>query len=275
MVTKISKYSDSDFLLDHAIIENPNDEQFPFHTHDVCELIFLKSGNIKAVIDGKEYKLYENSLVIFRPNLVHRIKIEDGTTYERYGILFDEKIIGKEAYSKIDKDLNVINFNGDHYIIDIFKKFDYYTSSFEGEDLGKILRNLTEEVLYNLTLVKNEDYESSYNVINPIINSAIEYIEKNYRMQTSIENICKELFISKCHLHHLFMEILKTTPKKYINTKRLIEARKLIRGGYKPHEVYSLCGFTDYGTFYRNYKNYFGHIPSKENEYEIERKLKS
>ncbi len=275
MYKDISNYSDSDFLFNHARIEKPNDETFQFHTFDVCEIIFLKSGNIKAVIDGKEYKLYENSLVIFRPNLVHRIKIEDDTPYERYDILFDEKIIGKVAYNKIDKDLNVINFNGDHYIIDIFKKFDYYSSSFEGDDLGKILKNLTEEVLYNLTLVKNEDYESSYNVINSIINSAIEYIEKNYRSQISIETICKELFISKCHLHHLFMEILKTTPKKYINTKRLIEARKLIRSGQKPHEVFSLCGFTDYGTFYRNYKNHFGHIPSKENEYEIERKLKS
>lgn len=275
MYKKISSYSDSDFLFNHTRIEKPNDETFQFHTFDVYEIIFLKSGNIKAVIDGKEYKLYENSLVIFRPNLVHRIKIEDDTPYERYDILFDEKIIGKEAYNKIDKDLNVINFNGDHYIIDIFKKFDYYSSSFEGDDLGKILKNLTEEVLYNLTLIKNEDYKSSYNVINSIINSAIEYIEKNYRSQISIENICKELFISKCHLHHLFMEILKTTPKKYINTKRLIEARKLIRSGRKPHEVFSLCGFTDYGTFYRNYKNHFGHIPSKENEYEIERKLKS
>lgn len=275
MVTKISKYSDSDFLLDHTKIENPNDENFPFHTHDVCELIFLKSGNIKAVIDGKEYKLFKNSLVIFRPNIVHRIKIEDQTPYERFGILFDEKVIGKEAYKKINSDLNVINFNADRYMIDTFEKFDYYAGSFTGEDLSKILKNLTEEIIYNLTLVKNEDYECSYNVINSIIKSAIEYIEKNYRSQISIETMCKQLFISKCHLHHLFMEILKTTPKKYINTKRLIEARKLIRNGHKPHEVFSMCGFTDYGTFYRNYKNHFGHIPSKENEYEIERKLKS
>ena len=46
MSREISRYSDSDFLYNHAIIEDPQEIKFPFHTHDVCEIIFLKSGNI-------------------------------------------------------------------------------------------------------------------------------------------------------------------------------------------------------------------------------------
>lgn len=275
MVKTNYDYHVRDVLYSHSVNDNPLDEKFKFHTHDICELIFLKQGNIKAVIDGKEYKLYENSLVIFKPNVVHRIKIEDNTPYERIAILFDEKIIGTSAFNKIDKNLHVINFNGNGYMLDIFKKFDYYLSILSEEDFNTIIKNLIEEVLINLSIIKSKDYESSYNVINPVINNAIEYIENNYKSNISINDICKELFISKCHLHHLFMDILKISPKKYINTKRLNEARILIRAGQKPHDVFSLCGFTDYGTFYRNYKNHFGHIPSKENEFEIERKMKS
>jgi len=76
-----SDFRMKDILYNHFVYNNPSDENFKFHTHDICELIFLKQGNIKAVIDGKEYKLYENSLVIFKPNVVHRIKIEDDTPY--------------------------------------------------------------------------------------------------------------------------------------------------------------------------------------------------
>ena len=275
MVKSFSSYNTKDMLYNHTVKDNPNDIDFNFHTHDVCEMIFLKSGNVTAVIDSKEYKMYENSLVIFNPNVVHRIKIEDSTPYERHGILFDEKKIGSVPYLKFDKSLHVIDFSSNSYMIDIFKKLDYYNNNLGEEDFSVILKNAIEEILYNLTLIKPDDSSRDYNVINPVINGAIEYIEKNYKKQISIDDICSNLFISKCHLHHLFMNLLKVSPKKYINTKRLTEARNLIRSGKKPNDIYSLCGFSDYGTFYRNYKNHFGHIPSKENEYEIERKMKS
>lgn len=274
MIKSYYDYHQKDVLYSHNAKPHPTDS-FKFHTHDICELIFLKQGNVSAVIDGKEYKLYENSLVIFKPNVVHRIKINDDTTYERIAILFDEKIIGANAYNKINKNLHVVNFTGNNYMLDVFKKLDYYLSILPEEDFYVILKNLIEEILYNLTMIKSKDYETNYNVINPVINGAIEYIENNYKSNITIDDICKELFISKCHLHHLFMNILKVSPKKYINSKRLSEARILIRSGQKPIDIYSLCGFTDYGTFYRNYKNHFGHIPSRENEFEIERKMRS
>ena len=275
MVKSFSSYSTKDMLYNHTIKDNPKDSEFKFHTHDICEMIFLKSGNITAVIDSKEYKMHENSLVIFRPNVVHRIKVDAPIPYERHGILFDEKIIGNIPYHKASNNLYVVDFSSSPFIIDIFKKLDYYCNNLPEEDFTVILANSIEEILYNLTLIKPEDSNSNYNVINPVINKAIEYIEKNYKNPISIDDICSDLYVSKCHLHHLFMNILKVSPKKYINNKRLTEARNLIRGGKKPHQIYSECGFSDYGTFYRNYKNHFGHIPSKENDYEIERKMKS
>ena len=157
MIKTISNFVIKDMLYSHTIKTNPDDNSFKFHTHDICELIFLKQGNIKAVIDGKEYKLYENSLVIFKPNVVHRIKIEDNSDYERIGILFDEKIIGKEAYNKIDKNLHVVNFTGNNYMLDIFKKCDYYFSVMPSDDFKVILKNLIEEILYNLTIIKTQN----------------------------------------------------------------------------------------------------------------------
>ena len=275
MVKSFSSYKTKDMLYNHTVKDNPKDIDFNFHTHDICEMIFLKSGNITAVIDSKEYKMYENSLVIFKPNVVHRIKVEDSSPYERHAILFDEKIIAGLPYHKIDKNLHVVNFSSNSYVTEIFKKLDYYNNNLCEEDFTILLKNSIEEILFNLTLIKPEESTSNYNVINPVINRAIEYIEKNYKKQISIDDICANLYISKCHLHHLFINLLKVSPKKYINTKRLTEARNLIRSGHKPNDIYSACGFTDYGTFYRNYKNHFGHIPSKENEYEIERKMKS
>ena len=52
-------------------------------------------------------------------------------------------------------------------------------------------------------------------------------------------------------------------------------AYKLMKSGKKPYDIYQACGFSDYATFYRNYKLHFGHIPSLENEIEIIRDIKS
>ncbi|MBE7021589.1 MAG: AraC family transcriptional regulator [Ruminococcaceae bacterium] len=270
-----SVYKDKYIYFSHNITFSPSDETYPFHTHDVCEMIFLKSGNISAVIDGKEYKMYENSLVIFRPGVVHRIKINGKGTYNRYGILFDEKQIAVEPYFKLDPKLCVVNLSGNHYITDIFKKADYYLKNIDSKEFGRLISHLTEEVVCNLTLLEPEEYEKSYNPLNPVVSKAIEYIDENYKKQISVDDICARLYISKCHLHHLFTGFLNTSPKKYINLKRLTEARNLIRSGSKPHKIFSECGFTDYGTFYRNYKSVFGHIPSKEFEFEIEKNIKS
>ena len=57
--------------------------------------------------------------------------------------------------------------------------------------------------------------------------------------------------------------------------KRLSKAQKLIIEGEKPTSIYVECGFTDYGTFFRNYTSYFGYTPSQKDEIVIERNIES
>ena len=101
MINCISTYKDNQILYNHTIFKNPMDTDFEFHTHDICELIFLKSGNVSGIIGEKTYKLNENSLIIFRANVPHKIRIDDNTAYERYDILFDENILANQIFNKI------------------------------------------------------------------------------------------------------------------------------------------------------------------------------
>ena len=63
------------------------------------------------------------------------------------------------------------------------------------------------------------------------------------------------------------------TPAKYILSKRMLKAQKMIHRGEKPTAVYIKCGFDDYATFFRNYKKYFGYPPSAAAEIEITREI--
>jgi len=260
-----AEYYSKSISYDHQIVKNPaNSRGFLLHAHDVCELIFLKSGNVSGIISGKTYKLTKYSLMIFRSHIPHRIQINDNTTYDRYNILFDEKILANGAFYKLPRETDLINFNGNNYVIDLFKKMDYYCINFKGEDLNILIKNLIEELLYNLTIAPGNEYNKNLIATHPTITRAVEFIDNHYTEDISVDDISKRLGITKSHLHHLFVQNIALSPKKLINIKRLSQAQKLIKMGSNPSDVYLSCGFNDYTTFFRNYKSYFGYTPSDE-----------
>jgi AraC-like DNA-binding protein len=252
----------SGLYYNHAIKTNqPNDIYEP-HFHNMTEIIFFKSGNISYFTDGKKYRLTKDMLVLSRPGDIHYISVEGDEEYERYNILFDEKNLPFNIYEKIPADTDVIDFEKNTNISNIFKKMDYYCEVLEGPDLNRMLTNLIEEVFYNIIIESKNVPASNSTQTNPIISKAIDYIEKNLMTLICVEEIANELYVTKSHLHHLFIKHLKMSPKKYINIKRLTVAKRELYSGSKATDVCTKCGFSDYSAFYRAYKKQFGHSPS-------------
>lgn len=262
-----------DFLFTHAD-SLPARDIAPHH-HDICELLFLKKGDISYMVRGKVYRLTKNCLIITRPSDPHAIKLNTRTEYDRYNVLFNEKLLSSEIYSVLPPNIDVVNFDGNELIRSLFKKFDYYCEVFEGDILKNILMHLTEEVLYN-TLIASRNMEPSGSyTINPIINQAIKYIHDNITAPLTINAVCDALYVTKSHLRHLFVKHLNTTPKKYIIAQKLLMVQRELRSGSKPTDIYLTYGFGDYSTFYRDYKNYFGHTPSDEANITITQEITS
>ena len=109
MIKTISFYKDTEIAHNHSVNTMPDDEYFSFHTHDICEIIYLKSGNISAIIGEKTYKVPKGSIIIFRANLPHRIRIDGDEHYERHNVLFNENILANGILFKLPNELNVVN----------------------------------------------------------------------------------------------------------------------------------------------------------------------
>ena len=117
--------------------------------------------------------------------------------------------------------------------------------------------------MYNLAISDGAAYGQT--VTNPLIAEALAYIDENLTTLSGVDEICEHLYITKSHLHHLFTKHLGVTPKRYVNSKRLLYAQHLIRQGKRATEAAIAVGYSDYATFFRGYKNYFGYPPSEEN----------
>ena len=95
------------------------------------------------------------------------------------------------------------------------------------------------------------------------IKAAIDYINANFAQPLSLETIASNSYISVNQLCRLFNKYCGTTVVKYITSRRITEAKKMLASGKSVTDTAILCGFEDYANFIRVFKKYVGVTPGK------------
>lgn len=260
------EFKNKELYFKHNITPAENCSSFAVHTHNMYELLYFVSGNATYAIEDKRYKLKKGDLMLIRPLKYHFIEIEPTESYERYDILFDERALGVNFTAMIPDDVEVINISENPVAAEIFQKLDLYSSKLSKDDFFSVLLLLINELFYALKIGRSFE-KREIKEINPTLSAALRYINDNLFSLQSISEVADALFITESYLYRLFKNELHKSPKKYINDKRLLAAQSLIQMGERPTDVYERCGFQDYSAFFRNYKEYFGYSPSKEEDY--------
>ncbi len=258
-----SEYENESIVYNHATKQEQRPEDYFVHYHDVTELIFIKSGEMSYSVGDKAYLLQKNNLVLTRPGDSHLIQVTGNNEYERYNILFDDKKLPFELFGYLQTDLHVIGFDANKMVVGIFEKMDYYCQNLEGEELGRLLYNLLCEILIHVLLFAKQLKDERACGLTPTVTAALAYIEENLLTLEHIDELCMALYISKSHLHHVFMQQLGISPKKYIADKRLERARRELSLGVKATDIYGSFGYGDYSSFYRAYKKKYGCSPAE------------
>jgi AraC-like DNA-binding protein len=249
----------------HITFKTPSIEpqEFSFKSLSCYKLIFVKKGTVHCVVEGKKFKLKKNDLLLIRPSQYHYLKVLDENEFDRFSLLFDSTILDKSLLDSIPHNLNVLNCPSGSIICDIFEKIDYYFNALEKEALIDLLPAIIKELIYAILLSQDKAVDIP-SEISPLLTKALNYINTNLFTIQSIKEVAEMLFVTEQYFFKVFQSQLKTTPKKYINIKRLLHAQKLLQRGKKPVEIYLQCGFDSYVGFYKQYLKTFGYPPSKE-----------
>ena len=257
-----SEYTSGSFIYNHCIKTDQAQQKYLPHYHDMYEIIFLKEGDISYLTGDSTYTVRKNSLIFTRPGQLHSIRIDRDIPYDRYDLLFQPDPMIADLLGQIPPETHVICFDANPLIIQLFDKLDFYYERLCEERLSRLLRHLTEEILLNLVFHVTQRHEDKHPVIQSLTRQALAYIEDNLQSLSGIDEICRQIGVSKSYLYRLFQVDLQTTPKAYIMEQRLNLARQEIILGAKATAVYTQCGFTDYSTFFRAYKKHFGYPPT-------------
>ena len=259
------KIDKQNLTYNNLIFKKPilNSQKFPLHSHNNYEFLFFKKGEGDYIIEERKYNLKKNDLVFTRAGKYHYLEIDPSIEYERINISFDNTIISEELISKINESVDVVNCPKESVIGEIFGRMEYYESNLNEDDFCSLLPALLNEIFFALS-ISYKDGITIPSEISPILTKALKYINDNLFSIKCIQEISDNIFVSEQYLFRLFQTELKTSPKKYLNTKRLLHAQKMIQRGKKPIETYLQCGFETYVGFYKQYLKTFGYPPSKE-----------
>lgn len=249
--------------------QNPNPN---IHIHDCCELFFCLSGGKNFLIGGQLYDVQDNDLFVINQYEAHKITYEHGSSFRRYVFQISPEFVHNSStgHTDLSKCFYPHKSGFDHRIHlsdEMAKKMldGLALLSSEGGYGDDVLKhNVMTEILVdiNRAILEREGQDNSEHS-HSAVRLAIDYINNNFENQLTLDAVAKAAYLSVNQLCRLFSEHCGTTVAKYITSKRITEAKKMLAGGRSVTETAMLCGFGDYSGFIRVFKKNVGMTPGK------------
>lgn len=249
-----------------------NDENRDIHLHECCEILFCLSGGKNFFIDERIYEVEPGDVFVMNPLEAHKITSDSGKCFRRYvlqvhpSFVYDNSTAESNlAYcfdlrgENISNRLPLTETETDN-LCHIFGKLG--TAGEFGDDILKL--DAVREILVNVNryfIEKNKDYTYRTNFKNHTLVAALAYINSHYSEPISIDTVAENCFISVSTLGDLFKRYMGTTAAKYITSKRMTEAKRLLQNGESVASAAEKCGYTDYTSFIRAFKRVTGVPP--------------
>ncbi len=107
---------------------------------------------------------------------------------------------------------------------------------------------------------------NQYNMknINVILQNAIEYINENYRLPITLNELAEHTYVSTYYLSRMFSKELGKTFIDYLNEVRIEQAKQLlVDDGFKTYEVAERVGISDAHYFSKLFKKYTALTPTE------------
>ena len=269
-------YLNEDFKIFY--LEDIAPAEIEYHYHDFDKILVFFKGNITYTIEGKSYTLIPGDIILVPQGDTHKVESEENSIYARLviylspqylsSIVENEKSLrdcflhAKERYSNVVR----INEKGKEQlsVLAAGRRDDIRKKEKIGFDL---LFQRTCLLQFLISLNRKMKDESLHfvntNQCDKKIVEIIQYLNYHLTEEISIDGLADRFFVSKYHMMRRFKAETGYTIGNYINQKRLLYARELLKQGESVTKVYLDSGFKDHSTFVRAYKQMFHEVPSK------------
>jgi len=230
-------------------------------------LIFVLRGTKVLHLNSKDKKIKAGDMVFLRSGTYVMTEILD-EYYEGLIFFYSDNLLidfiskyNIEVLNTKDQNLNIFSITSNSIIKNgILSILPYFNSKDQNE---QIITLKFEEIFLNV-LNGNNSFKNFLSTLKEDNNSFKLSIEKEYERFDSIKDMAKYFKMSDLNFRQKFKTVFDTTPKKWIQAKKLSKAKLLLlKTDLNVSEVCLEVGFDNLSWFVQIFKKEFGVTPKQ------------
>jgi len=266
-------------------LEDQKKMKFDYHYHSFHKCLIVLEGKIKYEVEGREYNLGGGDIIWVPSYDAHKVEVSDEVPYKRVVVYLSkefvtllskrlDKAITQMGETRIySKKLSEIDLDTLSNLFSYKKANQSDPSSVFDKSLNAIIdfinwMNYYFEAIYN---IKDTDELLKTNLKGKQewMMKTMTYIKENLTEELRIDDIAKQVYLSKYYFMRKFKEFLGISIHQYIIQQRLIHSRYLMKKGLSLTDISYQSGFRDYSTFARGFKKTYGLSPREFQSLEV------
>lgn len=249
-----------------------------YHTHFHYEIFIFHAGNCKYLIDNKIYDLLPGDIILMDGSKLHKPSVSGNTDlYDRSIVQFSRDWI-LPVLEFLDCTNLISPFQMNHHSIyrtgddnlrrltGLVKDMEELLATHPFSEVENELKVKLMELLYSMRYHSDKKLIESDEIYegNTYIQQIATYVQEHYNGKISLEDVAKEINISKSYMVHMFKEQTGLTIMEYVMQYRLRQAVHLFKmyPDWTIKQISSECGFESEAHFSRFFKSHIGISPS-------------
>ena len=233
--------------------------EFPPHVGDTVEVYLLVDGDVSFMVEHHLYKLSPGDMILTKPNEMHNCILNSASPHRHFCFWFspDSEYLFGDLLAHEFGSGNLISPPTEDKEIILGLCTRLYEASLRGEQTMAFA--LALEFLAHVK--RNLNASAHREILPEALRTILRDIEDNFATIGTLEEFAAKYYMSRSTMNRLFRRYLQTSPKRYLETKRLAYSRILLKEGKSVSEACGRAGFPDYTNYIRLFRQRFGITP--------------
>ena len=232
-------------------------------SHDYVEIYFLLEGTRRLFIGDKTFTVNAPALCVIPPFRMHKT---EGGAYRRINVNVSRTFLTEGERALIDGlakecvySLESESFKDLLFALNLAVKCK---PTPENPGLYVSFMHIILHLLSNAPLAP-KSVEEEREKDNSVIRKVVEYVNKNFNNDFSVNDLCRRFYISKNTLTRSFYNLMKCSVTEYRTFLRISKAKELLSAGVKNmDEVAEAVGYSSANYFSLIFKRNVGIAPT-------------
>lgn len=230
------------------------------HIHGCTELYLNVEGDVSFLVKNQIYPITSGDIILTYPNEFHHCIYHSSCLHKHFCLwISDENKNILSLLPKVNTPRLRLPQEEKKALIELF--YELLEADRVGDKLSSATAMLNIFKLLQQIDVGEQGLRKKHLPEN--LQKILDYINFNYSTLTNACELEDVFFISASTLNRWFQKYLHISPKAYLESVKLSNAKRMLNEKKSVTETCFVCGFPDLSHFIRIFKKKFGTTPGK------------